>query len=91
MAEQESYPYLLTKMISKRTKGQIEIATTNIYPILKQLTDDQLVVKIKSDPESQTTRKYYKISDKGREFANLLRITIDEFFTDAIENREGDD
>jgi len=47
LSEQESYPYQITKLIRKRTSGFIEIAASNIYPILTRLVKEELIEKKK--------------------------------------------
>jgi len=54
LAEKESYAYQLTKSIRDRTKYQIEVATSNIYPMLKNLLDDRLIEKIQSSDTKRT-------------------------------------
>lgn len=83
LSEQDSYPYQLTKLIRVRTKEQIKIATTNIYPILKQLLDEGLVEKLNQE-DVESRRIYYRISEKGKKFALALKIEIDEFFNDIL-------
>lgn len=73
-----SYPYKLTKIIEEETKGQIKIATTNIYPLLRDLVDDGLIIKF-DDPE--TFRTYYQITETGKKFLFALASTIEEFFS----------
>ncbi len=70
-----SYPYLLTKKIMDLTSGLISIAGSNIYPMLTQLEKDHLIV---SQPD-KNNRKFYKISDNGKEFLKRLDMSIKEF------------
>lgn len=72
----KSYPYKLSKIIEQETKGQIKIATTNIYPLLKDLTDEGLIIKI-DDPDS--LRTYYQITKEGNELLKTLRSSIETF------------
>ena len=76
IAKESSYPYKLSKIIEYETEGQIKIATTNIYPLLKDLTDDGLIIKI-DDPDS--LRTFYQITELGTQFLQVLRSSISSF------------
>lgn len=62
----ENYPYQLTKEINEISGGQISIATSNIYPILRDLKNSGLIDEITSE---NSRRIFYQLSDKG---INLL-------------------
>ncbi|MFX1534804.1 MAG: PadR family transcriptional regulator [Promethearchaeota archaeon] len=79
LSEDPNYPFRLTKEISKRTKDQISIASSNIYPILKSLLDEGLVVAKKTDPSREKARIIYSITDEGRSFLTELKASMNEF------------
>lgn len=58
----ESYGYQLVKDIS----AFIEITESTLYPILKRLEQTELLV-VYSKEYNGRLRKYYSITDKGRE------------------------
>ena len=72
---EKSYPYRLTKKVLELTKGQISIAGSNIYPILSQLEEDKLI----SSNIDENNRKFYTLSDKGRDFLRHLGLSFQEF------------
>lgn len=72
-----SYPYKMTKTIFSLTDGMISIATTNIYPILKDLTDAGLVTRTE---EQETERTYYQITEEGRNFLVEVQKSMEHFF-----------
>ncbi|MFX0015808.1 MAG: PadR family transcriptional regulator [Promethearchaeota archaeon] len=76
LAEKPNYPYQVTKTIIGRTKGQIAIAGSNIYPILKTLEDGGL---ISSQKDKQTKKRMYSLTEKGREFLIPLLQSMTEF------------
>ncbi|MFX0061684.1 MAG: PadR family transcriptional regulator [Candidatus Hermodarchaeota archaeon] len=82
LSYQESYPFQLTKIIRNLTKGQIEVATTNIYPILKQLADTGFINR-REDADSPRT--FYCITEKGQQFIKHLKEMIKTFFFDIEE------
>ena len=71
----QSYPYLLTKEITKLTSGLISIAGSNIYPMLAQLEKDNLIVS----QQDKENRKFYKISTNGKDFLKRLDMSIKKF------------
>jgi DNA-binding PadR family transcriptional regulator len=82
--EGESYPYLLTKQIPKRTMGMLTMATSNIYPILKSLKDDGLIREI-----GEKDRKImFALTKQGQTFLNELKISIREFMNIMLKNFE---
>lgn len=58
----ESYGYQLVKDISEF----IEITESTLYPILKRLEQTQLL-EVFTQEHNGRLRKYYRITDKGRE------------------------
>lgn len=58
----ESYGYQLVKDVSK----YIEITESTLYPILKRLEAANMLT-VFSQEHNGRLRKYYKITDKGRE------------------------
>ncbi|MHA1542667.1 MAG: PadR family transcriptional regulator, partial [Candidatus Hodarchaeales archaeon] len=73
--EGESYPYQLTKQIPKRTMGMLTMATSNIYPILKSLKDDDLVCEV-----GEKKRKImYSLTKHGESFLEEIKVSIGEF------------
>jgi PadR family transcriptional regulator PadR len=72
---EKSYAFLLTKKIQEMTKGQISITGSNIYPILSSLENDDLIL---SQPD-ETNRKYYELTEKGKQFLRQLENSIKDF------------
>jgi DNA-binding PadR family transcriptional regulator len=72
---ERSYAYLLTKKILELTNGEISIAGSNIYPMLAKLEEDKLIVSQLDDSE----RKFYKLTESGKEFLKQLEVSIKEF------------
>jgi DNA-binding PadR family transcriptional regulator len=80
--EGESYPYMLTKQIPKRTLGMLTMATSNIYPILKNLKDEELICEI-----GEKERKImYGLTEQGQSFLKELKMSITEFLTIMLKN-----
>ena len=72
---EKSYAYLLTKKILELTKGEISIAGSNIYPMLAKLEEDSLI----ASQLDESDRKFYLLTQKGKEFLGKLEIEIQKF------------
>lgn len=59
----DSYGYDVSEYISKR----INISDGTVYPILRKLKSEGLVTTYLSEESGGPPRKYYKITDLGRE------------------------
>ena len=81
LAENPNYPFQLTRDILKNSDNQISIIGSNIYPLLKDLENKNLI-SYKEDPE--TNRKIYYLTSDGKSFLKKL-ITSMKQFNEIIE------
>jgi DNA-binding PadR family transcriptional regulator len=75
LSEKPNYPYQITKLVSKNTKGKITIAGSNIYPILKSMEEEGLILGRKEE----TKKRVYTITDDGLVFLETLKHLMKEF------------
>lgn len=80
--EVESYPYRITKQISANTHGQLTIAPSNIYPILKEMVHEDLIYEKGVDER----RIIYSITKRGRAFFEDLSNHLCEFLSAMQKN-----
>lgn len=78
----ESYPYLLTKQIPQRTQGMLSMATSNIYPILKDLKDEGLI----QETGEKERRIIYTLTTEGQSFLTELKESLTKFLTIMLAN-----
>ncbi|MHA1966167.1 MAG: PadR family transcriptional regulator [Candidatus Hodarchaeales archaeon] len=76
LTKEPHYPYQIIKTLSGATRGKYIIAGSNIYPILKTLTDDG-IISARKDEETQ--QKFYSLTKDGYEFLELLEKSMMEF------------
>jgi PadR family transcriptional regulator PadR len=76
LAEKPNYPYQVTKEIIRETKGKIIFGGSKIYPILKKMEDDGLILGKKDENSMKRT---YTITDNGEHFLASLKQTMKEF------------
>ena len=71
----DKYGYELTEKIS----GVMSIASGTLYPILRKLKAEDYVVTYLVESESGPARKYYKLTDKGKQYQTDVRQEWEAF------------
>lgn len=67
LVEHDSYGYLINKEIMAKTEARIELKDATLYSAFRRLEKDGLVNTYWGDEEVGARRRYYSITDKGRE------------------------
>ncbi|GAA0123262.1 MAG: PadR family transcriptional regulator [Clostridium argentinense] len=67
LLEEDSYGYQIIKTISKNSEGQYELKEPSLYTSLKRLESQKLIESYWGDESQGGRRKYYKITNLGRE------------------------
>lgn len=68
LAQSDSYGYDIHKAISTATEGVYEIKQPTLYSCLKRLEKQGLITSYDGETSNGAQRKYYAITDKGRDF-----------------------
>lgn len=63
----KSYGYLIIKSIREISEGDLEWSEPMLYPVLHRMERDGLINSEWIIPESGRKRKYYSITDTGKE------------------------
>lgn len=71
----DMYGYELTERIS----GEMSIAGGTLYPILRKLKEDDYVTTYLVESESGPARKYYRLTDQGRQYQLRVKKDWDDF------------
>lgn len=71
----DKYGYELTERISV----EMSIAGGTLYPILRKLKEEDYVTTYLVESESGPARKYYKLTDKGRQYQEAIKREWEEF------------
>jgi PadR family transcriptional regulator PadR len=66
--EVQTYGYGIIKELEKRTTGYLKLKGGTIYPALRRLEIKGLVKSWRQQTTEHRSRRYYKITDKGRQF-----------------------
>ncbi|MFD1739582.1 PadR family transcriptional regulator [Bacillus salitolerans] len=77
--KQDRYGYELVQKIS----DQIDISEGTMYPLLRRLKKDEYLTTYLQESTEGPPRKYYQLTDKGRDY---LHILSDEWklFSDGV-------
>lgn len=90
LAEKDGYGYDILNYIYAKTNGHYEMKQSSIYSVLKRLEKQGLVVSYIGDESNGGKRRYYSLTDKGREFLieeqkewSYTRTLLDNLVTDS--------
>ncbi|MEM9325222.1 MAG: PadR family transcriptional regulator [Bacteroidota bacterium] len=67
LSHHKSYGYQIIKNIKQLSDGQLEWSEAMLYPVLKRMESDRLIESEWVILESGRKRKYYKITEKGKQ------------------------
>ena len=79
LSEGDSYGYQINKAISECSEKSFELKEATLYTSFRRLEESGLILSYWGDENSGARRRYYSITDKGRELfsenqADWLRI-----------------
>lgn len=72
---QDRYGYELAQAVSKH----IEVAEGALYPLLRRLVNDGYCTTYLQESTEGPPRKYYRLSDTGRDYMTALTTEWNEF------------
>jgi PadR family transcriptional regulator, regulatory protein PadR len=70
ISELPSHGYHIAKEIDRRSSGYFRLTASTVYSALRRLEDEGLVRSIWSTVSSTQRRRYYYLTEKGRERLN---------------------
>ncbi len=63
---EDMYGYQIIEELSRRSEDVFRLKTGTLYPLLHGLEQDGMVVSYDENTDSQRTRKYYRITARGK-------------------------
>ena len=69
----EAYGYEIVSKLTAQTNGALEVTDGTLYPVLYRLERAKYVAVRWETPERGVPRKYYRLTDEGREELERLR------------------
>jgi PadR family transcriptional regulator PadR len=79
LEERERYGYEIVSAIEERSGGRLEVKDGTLYPVLYRLEDAGFVEPRWETQDRGVPRKYYRITDEGKEESRRLRTEWREF------------
>ena len=73
LAPGEAYGYEIVSKLTEQTNGALEVTDGTLYPVLYRLERAGYVAVRWETPERGVPRKYYRLTDEGREELGRLR------------------
>ena len=67
LLERDSYGYQINKEIMEKTNNLFELKEATLYTAFRRLEQAQLITSYRGDQEVGARRRYYSITDKGRQ------------------------
>jgi DNA-binding PadR family transcriptional regulator len=77
--EVQTYGYNIIKELEKRTTGYLKLKGGTIYPALQRLELKGLVKSWQQRSGGHRARRYYRITDKGRQFLSKRLVEWRDF------------
>ncbi len=74
LSEAEAHGYGIIQAVVRLTDGEVSLSTSTLYGAIKRMLRDQLIEESEMRPApdlDDQRRKYYRISDFGRQVADL--------------------
>ena len=68
LKDKDSYGYEILKTILEKGKGLIDIKDATIYTAFKRMEKEELISTYWGDEDEGARRKYYSITEKGKEY-----------------------
>lgn len=93
LAERDMYGYEIVKEMEKRSEHVLQVKEGTLYPALHKLEKQQYVEAYWREPEKGPSRKYYRITDSGREILDQKTSEWQSFVRviDKVIGRKGYD
>ena len=76
LMDADNYGYEINKSIQQRTGGNYELKEATLYTAFRRLEQAGYIVSYWGDEQTGARRRYYKITDTGR---NTYKKLIDEW------------
>ncbi len=72
LEKEDMYGYEIVASLAKRGGEIFSIKEGTLYPVLYRLEDKRFIDSYRSNPKRGVPRKYYKLTDRGRDHLELL-------------------
>ena len=67
LQKEPTYGYQIMRALERQSEGYFDLTAASLYPTLHRLEKEELVKSSWQDGQGKRRRKYYTITDKGRQ------------------------
>ena len=83
LADGPKHGYLVMKEVEERTGGEVRLSTGTLYGLIKRFLDDELIVELPPEGDSDERRRPYKLTPFGRQVARAEALRLEQLVTAA--------
>ena len=90
LADGEKHGYAILKEVAAQSGGEVRLSTGTLYGIIKRLLAEGLIVESRHRPAAEfddQRRRYYRLSDSGREVARAEALRMEKVVATARAKR----
>jgi DNA-binding PadR family transcriptional regulator len=89
LADGDKHGYAILKEVELRTNGEVQLGTGTLYGIIKRLSLNDMIVEVRhaGAKNDDPRRRYYKLTDIGRETAVAEAKRLEKLVADARSKR----
>jgi DNA-binding PadR family transcriptional regulator len=89
LADGDKHGYAILKEVEMRTNGEVQLGTGTLYGIIKRLLQNDMIVEVHhtATKNDDPRRRYYRLTDIGRETAIAEAKRLEKLVADARSKR----
>jgi DNA-binding PadR family transcriptional regulator len=89
LADGDKHGYAILKEVEMRTNGEVQLGTGTLYGIIKRLLMNDMITEVRraGSKNEDPRRRYYKLTDLGRDTAIAEAKRLEKLVADARSKR----
>jgi len=89
LADGDKHGYAILKEVDSRTNGEVQLGTGTLYGIIKRLLINDMIAEVRHSgaKNNDPRRRYYKLTDLGRDTAIAEAKRLEKLVADARSKR----
>src|SRR5262245_32685051 len=89
LADGDKHGYAILKEVEMRTNGEVQLGTGTLYGIIKRLLLNDMITEVRNAgaKNDDPRRRYYRLTDIGRETAIAEAKRLEKLVADARNKR----
>jgi DNA-binding PadR family transcriptional regulator len=87
LAEGERHGYHISKEVEATTEGTVKLPPGTLYRLIKQMSTDGWIAETERESDDDERRRYYRLTDRGRNIAQAEAGRLAQLVRIARERR----